>query len=140
MNRLTLVIGNKNYSSWSLRAWLSLKQSGAAFDELRIPLDLRGVPVGVTNGGILNVAANTITVRARPIATRARSAVRDGSPQRNTTRLPWRSTPLERISRLSSAGSRLARTTMALRRRVCPASANCLTITVSRDEAPRITT
>ena len=39
MNRLTLVIGNKNYSSWSLRAWLALKQSGAAFDELRIPLD-----------------------------------------------------------------------------------------------------
>ena len=39
MNRLTLVIGNKNYSSWSLRAWLALKQSGAAFDELRIPLE-----------------------------------------------------------------------------------------------------
>ena len=39
MNRLTLVIGNKNYSSWSLRAWLALRQSGAAFDELRIPLD-----------------------------------------------------------------------------------------------------
>ena len=40
MNRLTLVIGNKNYSSWSLRAWLALKHSGAAFDELRIPLDM----------------------------------------------------------------------------------------------------
>ncbi len=38
MNRLTLVIGNKNYSSWSLRAWLALKKTGAEFDELLIPL------------------------------------------------------------------------------------------------------
>lgn len=35
---LTLVIGNKNYSSWSLRAWLALAQAGVAFDEVRIPL------------------------------------------------------------------------------------------------------
>ena len=36
--RLTLVIGNKNYSSWSLRPWLAIKQAGIAFDEIRIPL------------------------------------------------------------------------------------------------------
>ena len=36
---LVLVIGNKNYSSWSLRAWLALRQLGVAFTELRIPLD-----------------------------------------------------------------------------------------------------
>lgn len=35
----TLVIGNKNYSSWSLRPWLALKQSGLPFDEVRILLD-----------------------------------------------------------------------------------------------------
>jgi glutathione S-transferase len=35
---LTLVIGNKNYSSWSLRPWLVLRQTGIAFDEVRIPL------------------------------------------------------------------------------------------------------
>jgi glutathione S-transferase len=35
---LTLIIGNKNYSSWSLRAWLALAQAGVAFDEIRIPL------------------------------------------------------------------------------------------------------
>lgn len=35
----TLVIGNKNYSSWSLRPWLLLRQSGVAFDEVRLPLD-----------------------------------------------------------------------------------------------------
>jgi glutathione S-transferase len=39
MAPLTLVIGNKNYSSWSLRAWLFLKHSGLAFDEVVIRLD-----------------------------------------------------------------------------------------------------
>jgi glutathione S-transferase len=34
-----LVIGNKNYSSWSLRAWLALKVTGVAFEESRIALD-----------------------------------------------------------------------------------------------------
>ena len=29
----TLVIGDKNYSSWSLRPWLALKACGAAFEE-----------------------------------------------------------------------------------------------------------
>ena len=35
---MLLVIGNKNYSSWSLRAWIALKVLGIPFDELRIPL------------------------------------------------------------------------------------------------------
>jgi glutathione S-transferase len=39
---MTLVIGNKNYSSWSLRAWLALKQAGLEFDEILIPLDEPG--------------------------------------------------------------------------------------------------
>jgi glutathione S-transferase len=34
-----LVIGNKNYSSWSLRPWLLLRHFGVAFDELRLKLD-----------------------------------------------------------------------------------------------------
>lgn len=34
---LTLLIGNKNYSSWSLRAWLALKGAGIAFEERLIP-------------------------------------------------------------------------------------------------------
>lgn len=38
MNKLTLVIGNKNYSSWSLRPWLLLKQFNVPFEEIRIPL------------------------------------------------------------------------------------------------------
>ncbi|WP_026735100.1 glutathione S-transferase family protein [Fischerella sp. PCC 9605] len=38
MADLTLVIGNKNYSSWSLRPWLAMKQFGLNLEEIRIPL------------------------------------------------------------------------------------------------------
>ncbi len=34
-----LIIGNKNYSSWSLRPWLLLREAGIDFDEHRIVLD-----------------------------------------------------------------------------------------------------
>jgi glutathione S-transferase len=36
---LTLVIGNKDLSSWSLRPWLVLKHYGVAFNEIKLPLD-----------------------------------------------------------------------------------------------------
>lgn len=36
---LHLVIGNKNYSSWSMRPWLAMKVAGIAFEETVIPLD-----------------------------------------------------------------------------------------------------
>ena len=36
---LTLVIGNKNYSSWSLRPWLLLRHFQVPFAEVRLPLD-----------------------------------------------------------------------------------------------------
>ncbi len=35
---LRLLIGNKNYSSWSLRPWLAMKAAGIAFEETLIPL------------------------------------------------------------------------------------------------------
>lgn len=35
---LNLVIGNKNYSSWSLRPWLAMKQAGIAFGEINVVL------------------------------------------------------------------------------------------------------
>ncbi|RFA27752.1 glutathione S-transferase [Alkalilimnicola ehrlichii] len=38
MAELTLVIGNKNYSSWSLRPWLLLKVGKVDFREVRVPL------------------------------------------------------------------------------------------------------
>ena len=36
MSDLTLVIGNKNYSSWSMRPWVLLKQLGIPFEEVKL--------------------------------------------------------------------------------------------------------
>ena len=36
---LELIIGNKNYSSWSLRPWIAMKTAGIAFEEEVISLD-----------------------------------------------------------------------------------------------------
>jgi len=36
---LQLIIGNKNYSSWSMRPWLAMKVAGIPFDENLISLD-----------------------------------------------------------------------------------------------------
>jgi glutathione S-transferase len=38
MSELILVIGNKNYSSWSSRPWLAMKQAELDFQEIRVPL------------------------------------------------------------------------------------------------------
>ena len=35
---MKIIIGNKNYSSWSLRGWLAAKQSGLAFEEITVPM------------------------------------------------------------------------------------------------------
>lgn len=37
--RPILVIGNRNYSSWSLRGWLAMRKAGVDFEVLRLPLD-----------------------------------------------------------------------------------------------------
>ncbi|HYD81233.1 MAG TPA: glutathione S-transferase family protein [Paucimonas sp.] len=37
-NALTLIIGNKNYSSWSMRPWVAMKAFGISFEEVRIAL------------------------------------------------------------------------------------------------------
>lgn len=39
MSERTLVIGNRNYSSWSLRAYLLLRHVGLEFKVVRLPLD-----------------------------------------------------------------------------------------------------
>ena len=40
MAEFTIVIGNRNYSSWSMRGWLMAKIAGIEFEEVVIPLDL----------------------------------------------------------------------------------------------------
>ena len=37
---MQLVIGNKNYSSWSMRPWVLMKQLGIPFEEVKLRLDL----------------------------------------------------------------------------------------------------
>ncbi|HPG05180.1 MAG TPA: glutathione S-transferase N-terminal domain-containing protein, partial [Rhodoblastus sp.] len=39
---LTLVIGNKSYSSWSMRPWMLLDAFGIPFSEVVIPLYVEG--------------------------------------------------------------------------------------------------
>jgi glutathione S-transferase len=39
---MKLVIGNKNYSSWSLRPWIAMKQIGLTFEEIVIPMAMPG--------------------------------------------------------------------------------------------------
>ncbi len=39
MSLLKLYIGNKNYSSWSMRPWVLMRQAGIAFDEVKVRID-----------------------------------------------------------------------------------------------------
>lgn len=42
---LQLVIANKNYSSWSMRAWVLLRQAGIPFEEIQLKFDQdAGIP------------------------------------------------------------------------------------------------
>lgn len=47
MAEFTLVIGNKNYSSWSLRPWLALRKAGIPFEEILIPLSETGTKAAI---------------------------------------------------------------------------------------------
>ena len=47
MPRLQLVIGNKNYSSWSMRPWVLLRQAGVAFEEIQLWFDQNAHASGV---------------------------------------------------------------------------------------------
>ena len=50
---MQLYIGNKNYSSWSLRAWLLMRGLGLPFDEIRLRLDFSdGSPFHTTLAGV----------------------------------------------------------------------------------------
>lgn len=39
MSAMTLVVGNRNYSTWSLRPWILMKHLGLDFDEVQLLLD-----------------------------------------------------------------------------------------------------
>ena len=44
-----LIIGNKNYSSWSLRPWLLMREAGIDFDEHRIVLDVESTAAEIAS-------------------------------------------------------------------------------------------
>src|SRR3954469_25778757 len=44
---MILAIGNKNYSSWSMRPWVLLREAGIAFEERQLKFGDDGKPVGV---------------------------------------------------------------------------------------------
>ncbi|MBW8897207.1 MAG: glutathione S-transferase family protein [Massilia sp.] len=46
---LTLVIGNKNYSSWSMRPWVALVAAGIPFTEVRVLLDQPDTAANIAN-------------------------------------------------------------------------------------------
>jgi glutathione S-transferase len=66
MTQPVLHIGNKRYSSWSMRPWLVLKKAGIAFEENMIPLDqdtTRAALDALSLGGtvpVLQAEGNTI--------------------------------------------------------------------------------
>jgi hypothetical protein len=45
--KLTLVIANKNYSSWSMRPWVLLRQAGIPFEEVQLEFEQDNRVVGV---------------------------------------------------------------------------------------------
>lgn len=58
MGELTIVIGNKTYSSWSMRPWLALKKTGRAFREENILLrqaETKGRILGHSGAGLVPV-------------------------------------------------------------------------------------
>ena len=63
---MKLVIGNKNYSSWSLRPWLLLKHFEIPFKEVRVPLftpDYKEALVSYSETGLVPVLVDgTLTV------------------------------------------------------------------------------
>jgi len=44
---LKLAIGNKNYSSWSMRPWVLLTQAGIAFEEIQLKFSAEGKVLGI---------------------------------------------------------------------------------------------
>lgn len=65
-SRMVLVIGNKNYSSWSMRAWVTMKAFGIPFEEIRIHLDQPDTTAKISEysaaGKVPVLIANDITV------------------------------------------------------------------------------
>jgi glutathione S-transferase len=56
--KLELVIGNKNYSSWSMRPWVLMRQAGIPFEEVQLKFDETGGGLRVAGIERYSAAAN----------------------------------------------------------------------------------
>ena len=59
---MKLIVGNKNYSSWSLRGWLAAKQSGLVFEEITVPLYTDEWEVVKTTEGDLQPSSGKVPI------------------------------------------------------------------------------
>lgn len=75
---LKLYIGNKNCSSWSMRAWVLMRQAGIPFQEVRIRLDSLGAGSAMIRQAAIALAlalACSASVRADPVLDGARETL-----------------------------------------------------------------
>ena len=80
---MQLYIGNKNYSSWSLRPWLLMTQAGIPFEEKKVRLGWEhDSPFKKT---MLSLAPSGRCVRRSTTS----SAAFNSSGSQNVTRVPW---------------------------------------------------
>ena len=83
---LQLIIGNKNYSSWSFRPWIAMKVAGIAFDEEVISLDAKDFKERVTRisgtGKVPALATSRSGIRFRSWNISPRSFPAPGSGRR----------------------------------------------------------
>src|SRR5262249_28393346 len=125
MAPLTLVIGNRNYSSWSLRAWVLLKHLGVPFEEIQVVLDtpstreeierygpsgrvpvLRQGELAVWDSLAICEYAAELTGKGWPKEPQARAGAGSVGGE-----LPWGSSPLRSLWRMT-ARARNRRTAM----------------------------
>lgn len=124
--RYTMIVGTKNWSSWSLRPWLALRATGVAFDEIVIPLrqpDSRAnirrltgcdmVPVlRIEDGGTVETVFDSLAIcetlaerhpeaQLWPVSAHARAQARSISAAMHSGFAPLRATlPMEFARRL----------------------------------------
>ena len=60
--QVKLIIGNKNYSSWSLRGWLAAKQSGLHFEELTVHISGDGWEATKREDGELQPSSGKVPI------------------------------------------------------------------------------
>jgi len=98
--KFTLVIGNKNYSSWSMRAWLLLRLIGVEFEEISIALYREGSREAVRRLGGETGLAPVLIADAHPIWDTM--AITEFLAERHP--LLWPSDPFERARARSYCG------------------------------------